>query len=246
MSTKKPKARLFVDDDLGTGQTLSLSRAQSHYLVRVMRLGVGDAVVAFNGRDGEWDTAITYAGRNEVTLTCDIQTRPQQPEPDIWLIFAPLKKARLDFVVEKATELGAARLLPVFTERTAVTRVNVERLSAQVIEAAEQCERLNIPEVADPTTLEDLLAGWPGERRLLVLDETGGGQPIATVLRNAGGSPSYGILIGPEGGFAPSELDALRNLPFVTTVAAGPRILRAETAAVAALACWQALAGDWK
>jgi len=246
MPTPKAKARLFVDCELAEGRKVSLPRAQSHYVGRVMRLGIGDAVTVFNGRDGEWGTAISAAGRNEIELTCELQRRPQEPEPDIWLVFAPLKKTRIDFVVEKATELGVSRLVPVITERTAVTRVNIERLTAQTIEAAEQCERLSLPEIAEPVALPALLAGWPAGRRLLVMDETRMGKSIAAALEETPPAVADAILIGPEGGFAASELDALRKLPFVTTVAAGPRILRAETAAVAALSCWQALAGDWK
>lgn len=248
MGYAKPSARIFTAGDLGPGLAMVLERQQSHYLTHVMRLREGDAVALFNGRDGEWRTVIAAAARSIVTLRCETQTRPQRAEPDVWLAFAPLKKTPTDFLIEKATELGVARLIPVFTRHTAAERVKAERLRAHTIEAAEQCERLSVPEVAEAVMLERLLAEWPAERRLLVLDETGGGAPIATVLAEwAGGvSPAHGLLIGPEGGFAITELDALRKLAFVTAVGVGPRILRAETAALAALSCWQALVGDWR
>lgn len=251
MGGSKPPARLFTDQALGPGLSLPLERGQSHYLAHVMRLGEGDAVSVFNGRDGEWLARIVQATKNAVTLTCEEQRRPQESEPDIWLAFAPLKKTRIDFVVEKATELGAARLIPVFTRHTAATRINRERLQAHAVEAAEQCERLSVPEVADAVGLDRLLTDWPPDRRLLVLDETGGGRPLATALTEMaatqGAAPfHHAILIGPEGGFSVNELDVLRKLSFVTPVGVGPRILRAETAALAALACWQALLGDWR
>lgn len=248
MGYAKPSARIFIEGDLGPGLAVALERAQSHYLTHVMRLAEGDAVALFNGRDGEWRAVIAGAARHAVTLRCETRSRPQRAEPDVWLAFAPLKKTPMDFLIGKATELGTSRLVPVFTRHTAAERVKVERLRAQAIEAAEQCERLSVPEVAEPTTLERLLAGWPAERQLLVLDETGGGRPIAAALaelRN-GASPAHGLLIGPEGGFAIAELDAMRKLAFVTPVGVGPRILRAETAALAALSCWQALVGDWR
>ncbi len=249
MSSPKPRARLYVSAALADGVEVGLERSQAHYVTRVMRMTPGETVALFNGRDGEWHAGITSAGRNAVILTCRDQLRPQAPEPDIWLAFAPLKKTPMDFVIEKATELGAARLIPVLTERTSVSRVNLERFQAQAIEAAEQCERLSIPEIAPMAPLATVLSDWPESRHLLVMDETGRGRPIADALResqsSSGGPMDYGFLIGPEGGFSPSELDGLRKHPIVTTVTAGSRILRAETAAVAALACWQALAGDW-
>jgi 16S rRNA (uracil1498-N3)-methyltransferase len=212
-----------------------------------MRLGAGDAVLLFNGRDGEWEARVAETGRRRASLTVERRVRPQAPEPDPWLAFAPIKRGRLDLLVEKAVELGAARLIPVLTGQTAAARVNVPRLKAIAAEAAEQCGRLSVPEIAEPAALESLVAGWPGERRLLVLDESGGGRPIAEALAGAAAAPpAPGFLVGPEGGFRASELDLLRRLPFVVPVSLGPRVLRAETAAVAALACWQALAGDWR
>lgn len=251
MDSSKPAARLFVESDLAEGTAVALDRGQAHYLAHVMRVHPGDAIALFNGRDGEWQSRVVEAGRNAVSLACEAQLRAQGSEPDVWLAFAPLKKTSTDFLVEKATELGASRLIPVFTRRTVTTRVNAERLTACAVEAAEQCERLSVPEIAEAVPLDKLLAQWPAGRPLLVLDETGGGHPIASELagmpRESGAPwPAHGILIGPEGGFEPSELDGLRKHPFVTPVGVGPRILRAETAAVAALACWQALAGDWR
>ena len=177
------------------------------------------------------------------------RTRAQTVEPDLWLAFAPIKRARIDFLVEKATELGVSALLPVFTRHTAVERVNVERLRAHAVEAAEQTERLSVPTLHEPQTLSGLLANWPAPRRLLMCDEAGSGAPIALALAALDGparAAPWAILIGPEGGFAADELANLHGLPFVTPVSLGPRILRADTAAIAALSCWQAALGDWR
>jgi 16S rRNA (uracil1498-N3)-methyltransferase len=173
----------------------------------------------------------------------DSQRRPQAPSPDLWLAFAPIKRARIDLIAEKATELGVSALWPVMTRRAEPMRVNIERLANIAIEAAEQAERLDIPAVEEPRTLDRLLAGWPEERALFACAEAGEAEPIADAVASRRDRPA-GFLIGPEGGFAPNELDALRKLPFVVAVGLGPRVLRAETAAIAALACWQALAGD--
>ena len=209
-----------------------------------MRLGMGDSVTVFNGRDGEWSARIAEVGKGRCSVELADRLRAQRPEPDLWLLFAPIKKAPLDFMVEKATELGVSRLCPVITQRTVVSRVNGERMRANAIEAAEQCERLSVPDIAEPINLDRLIAQWP-RRSMMVMDETGSGRPIAEVLASAGHGPCA-ILVGPEGGFARSELDALRKLSSVTFVGLGPRILRADTAALSALACWQALIGDWR
>ena len=242
------KIRLFVDVGLAGGVVLDLAAAQAHYLGRVMRAGTGDGVAVFNGRDGEWRARIEISSRTRCAVRVIERTRPQAAEPDLWLAFAPIKRAPVDFLARKATELGVSRLWPVFTQRTASGRVNTDRLRANTVEAAEQCRRLTVPEVSEPVPLDRLIALWPPQRRLLVADETGGGRPIAKALGALGMDgprAPFGLLVGPEGGFARSELDALHKLDFVTAVHLGPRILRADTVALAALACWQALIGDW-
>ncbi len=244
MERKKTKARLFVAAHLAARETVALGKGKSHYLGNVMRIGVGDAIAVFNGRDGEWLARIDRLDKRGGVLFVERRTRRQESEPDLWLAFAPLKKTRTDFLVEKACELGAARILPVFTQRTAVKRLNVDRLRATATEAAEQCERLSVPDVAEPVALDRLLADWPAQRRLLAPVETGDGRPMIEALDET--SVASGILIGPEGGFSKAELDVLDKLPFVDKVGLGPRILRSETAAVAALTCWQAHVGDWR
>lgn len=249
MSEKKIKARLFTGDPLKAGQAILPSADQCHYLLQVMRSAGGDGVVLFNGRDGEWLSLLEVVSKKSCRLVLKEQLRPQSAEPDLWLAFAPLKKSNTDFIVEKATELGVSRLIPVFTERTNTTRVKCERLRLIAMEAAEQCDRLSVPQFSEPQNLKELIAHWPAGRTLLVPDETGGGPSLASHLNDparGGEIPPHGFLIGPEGGFAPSELDALDNLPFVSRVGLGPRILRAETAALAALACFQAFSGDWR
>lgn len=243
------RARLHVEAPLAAGLPVTLGGEQAHYLRNVLRLEPGAAIALFNGRDGEWAARVAALGKRGGELAVERRLRPQRAEPDLWLAFAPIKRARIDFLAEKATELGASALLPVITRHTAMTRVNVDRLRAHALEAAEQTERLSVPEVREPQPLDRLLADWPAGRRLLICDETGGGPPIAAALSaldDTARAAPWAILIGPEGGFALSELDALRKLPFVTAVGLGPRILRADTAAVAALACWQALLGDWR
>jgi 16S rRNA (uracil1498-N3)-methyltransferase len=240
----RAKARLHVAAPLAAGAAVTLTPDQAHYASRVMRLGVGDRLSLFNGRDGEWRARVKTIGRKGGEAVVEERTRPPAAESGPILLFAPLKKSALDFLVAKATELGASELRPVLTRRTAVARVNVERLRAQAIEAAEQCERLTVPDVRPMETLERALGAWEGARRLFVADETGGGVAAADAFSAAPRARPVGFLVGPEGGFERSELDALGRLPFVTRVALGPRILRAETAALVLLACWQALAGD--
>ncbi len=242
MSEPRPRLRLFVPVPLTAGQAVAASRDQTHYLGSVMRAAIGEAVLLFNGVDGEWQCRIEALAKAGAALVPERQTRPQAPEPDLWLLAAPLKRDRTDLVAEKATELGVSRLWPVFTRRTNAGRVNLERMRAHLIEAAEQCERLSVPELSEPAPLDKVLADWPADRILLFLDESGGGPPLADVV-TAGPAA---LLVGPEGGFAPEERRMLAEKSYARPVGLGPRILRAETAAIAALAIWQALAGDWK
>ena len=238
--------RLYIPQPLTEGAAVALDMAQSHRLRNVLRLGAGAAVAAFNERDGEWLCRLTAEGRRGVVLHAERQLRAAEAEPDLWLLFAPIKRARLDWLVEKATELGAAALLPVLTARTQPERVNRERLRAQAIAAAEQSERLSVPEIRMPERLDGVLAGWPTERRLILCDESGAGRPITAALAELPEAAPIALLIGPEGGFTETELDALGKLPIVSRVGLGPRVLRAETAALAAMAVFQAIAGDWR
>ena len=240
----EPKIRLNVDADLATRATLGLTPSQAHYLQHVMRLKAGDELALFNGRDGEWRGRIDGFGKGWCSVAVLAQLRRQVGEPDLWLVFAPLKRARIDYLAQKATELGATQLRPVITQLTAMRRVNTDRLRANAVEAAEQCGRLVVPAVFAPTDLSALLADWPADRRLMFCDERGGA-PVAGALQGATGGP-WAVLAGPEGGFTPAERDHLRGLPFVTPVGLGPRMLRAETAALAALSLWQAHLGDWR
>jgi 16S rRNA (uracil1498-N3)-methyltransferase len=239
--------RLFVAAGLSPGAEVELEAAQVHYLRSVLRLGRGAAVAAFNASDGEWLCRLLDLGRGGARLSIEDRLRQAEPErePDLWLLFAPIKRARLDWLVEKATELGVSALLPVWTARTQVDRINLDRLSAQAIEAAEQSERLSVPEMRSPERLERVLATWPHERRLIVCDESGTGEPISEAAARHATGP-VGLLVGPEGGFDKTELDAVQKLSFVTRVRLGPRVLRAETAALAAVAVFQAIAGDWR
>src|SRR5882757_9321357 len=242
-------SRLFVESDLSAGSEAPLDEAQVHYLRHVMRRPDSAPLLLFNGRDGEWRATLEGRGKKAAVAQVTERTREQTIEPDIWLCFAPVKRARIDYVAEKATELGVAVLQPILTRHTIVDRVNVERLRANAVEAAEQTERLSVPEVRVPRELGRLLDDWPAERRLLVCDETGGGPPIAQALASldaAGRIAPWAIAIGPEGGFDAAELARLRRIKDVMAVGLGPRILRADTAALAALACWQALVGDWQ
>ena len=239
-------ARLFVTAPLAAGLAVPLDADQAHYLRAVLRLGPGGLLSLFNGADGEWRGRIVELGKTKGLVALEAQTRPQDRPRDLWLAFAPVKRARIDYIAEKATELGVTRLLPIMTRRTNVGRVNVERLQANAREAAEQTERLSVPLVEAPQPLDRFLERFPAGRRLMLCDETGQAPSIAAVLADpAAAAADWAVLIGPEGGFAPEELDALRKLPFVTAVGLGPRVLRADTAALASLAVFQALAGDW-
>jgi 16S rRNA (uracil1498-N3)-methyltransferase len=239
------KIRLFVRADLGPGAEVPLDPEQAHYLFAVMRLGPGAPLALFNGRDGEWSAEVVEAGRRGGRLVAQTRGQAQRRPPDLWLLFAPIKKARTDFIVEKATELGAARIQPVFTRLTASERVRADRLRKHAVEAAEQCGETFVPEVAEPARLDAVLDGWNPERRLMFCDEAREAVPAREALAAARPGP-WAVLTGPEGGFAPEEALRLRSLPFVIPVTLGPRVLRADTAACAALALWQAMLGDWR
>ncbi|MFN3207821.1 MAG: 16S rRNA (uracil(1498)-N(3))-methyltransferase [Roseovarius sp.] len=239
MSTAK--IRLYVEHPLGQGQTVPLNRDQAHYLFGVMRQGAGNALLLFNGRQGEWRATVTEAGKRGGLLTIEAQTRPQQDPPDLWLIFAPIKKARTDFIVEKAAEMGAARIIPVQTDFTNAERIRQDRLQAHAVEAAEQCGGTYVPEVTDLQKLDRLLAEWPETRNLMFCDET----LVGEAIRTDGHAAPWAILIGPEGGFSDAERARLHGLPFAHATSLGPRILRADTAAVAAMTVWQQRFGDW-
>ena len=245
MTQPAVKIRLFVSLPLEKCAQIALSPGQVHYLGNVMRQRPGDRVALFNGRDGEWLAEIVSLGRRDALLSCLRRIREQTNPPDLWLCFAPIKKARTDFIAEKACEMGCRRLIPVFTRFTNAERVRTDRLSAHAVEAAEQCGLLSVPDVAEPMDLDRLLEDWPAERRLMFCDESGTAPPAQSRLQTADPGP-WAVLIGPEGGFAAEEADRLRAASFAHPVSLGPRTLRADTAAVAALALWQASLGDWR
>jgi 16S rRNA (uracil1498-N3)-methyltransferase len=232
--------RLYVAQPLSERAALTLDGQQANYLSAVMRLGPGARLKLFDDSSGEWLAEIVEAGKKRVTLRITEHLRAREPVPDLWLLFAPIKRGRIDWLVEKATELGVARLLPVITQRTIVDRTNTDRLLAHMIEAAEQCERTALPALEEPRKLDLVLKNWPDERPLLFADE-GGGEPMLEV---ASPGPAA-ILIGPEGGFTDEERAAVRALSSARPVSLGPRILRADTAAIAAASLWMGAAGDW-
>ena len=236
--------RLFVPQPLSKGADIALDPGQSRDLAAVMRTAVGDDLAVFNGVDGEWRARVTEVGKRAVTLNLQRLERPQTTGPDLLLLIALVKRSRLETIVEKAAELGASMVRPVITERTNTDHTRVERLQAIALEASEQTGRLDIPTVLEPVKLAVLLEGWDASRRLLFCDEAGGAAPALGAL--AGATGPWAILIGPEGGFSPSERDRLLTLPFATPASLGPRILRADTAAIAAMALWQAAVGAWR
>jgi 16S rRNA (uracil1498-N3)-methyltransferase len=243
MTADPIETRLYVTASLAV-PTLVLDAPRTHYLRNVLRLAAGARVAVFNASDGEYAARIESIGKAACSLRLEGKRRDPAREPDLWLVCAPIKRTRFDFIAEKATELGVSALWPVFTRHTIATRVNTDRMLATAIEAAEQSERLSVPEIKEPVPLQGALSHWPTGRRLIFCDESGGGGPIADVLGKADLQQPHAILTGPEGGFAAAELDALRKLPFATAVGLGPRVLRADTAALAALAVFQALAHD--
>lgn len=241
---QKRSPRLFVEAGLSEGTEVACDRGQAHYLLNVMRLRGGDTVRAFNGRDGEWLCEISSAAKKSCALTPASRTRTQTALPDIHYLFAPLKHARLDYMVQKATELGCSRIQPVITAHTNASRVKLERMRSNAIEAAEQCNLLDVPFIEEVTTLDNLLSSWPEERHLVFCDEEA---QIASPLQALGkiGPGALAVLIGPEGGFSDEERDRIRQLSCVTAISLGPRVMRADTAGVAAMALVQSALGDW-
>lgn len=235
--------RLFVPHPLAAGVVFEPDTDQQHYLRHVLRMAEGAEVLAFNGRDGEWLARIAAVSKKKLALTAIEQTRPQPPQPDLWFCFAPLKVGRMDYVIQKAVEMGAGLLQPVLTQHTQ-GKIGLDKMRANAIEAAEQCGVLSVPDVREPVRLDRLLGAWDGERRLIFCDEDASTNNPLPALRGIA-DPKLALLVGPEGGFSDVERNMLRALPFVTAIPLGPRILRADTAAVAALALIQATVGDW-
>jgi 16S rRNA (uracil1498-N3)-methyltransferase len=243
--------RLFVETPLAQGETVTLEAAQANYLANVLRLKAGAGVLVFNGRDGEWRAELTAPAKKKATLSLVERTREQTLAPDLHYLFSPLKHARLDYMVQKAVEMGVSRLAPIMMRHTQAERVNLERMRANAIEAAEQCGVLNVPHIAEPVKFDSLTRGWKAERLLVFCDEEADVKDPVSALASARGGGIAGplpvsVLIGPEGGFAEAERAALLKLPNVVRLALGPRILRADTAAVAALSLVQAVLGDWR
>lgn len=237
--------RLFVPNPLASGQAFPVDQGQGRYLTQVMRRGVGDEILCFNGADGEWRCVLEQVGKRAVILRAVAQERPQDEGPDLVLLIALVKRGRLETIVEKAAELGAAVVQPVLTERTNADHTREDRLRVIATEAAEQTGRLDVPEIRVPAKLDKVLAAWEPGRRLLFCDEAGDARPVIEALAGAPGGP-WAILIGPEGGFSPAERERLRGLDFAVPATLGPRILRADTAAISALTLWQAALGDWR
>jgi len=236
------KIRLHVTHDLAPGNSVPVDRDQANYLFNVMRLQVGALILLFNSRDGEFLAEVADAGKRRGLLLVRDRTKPLQMPPDLWLLFAPIKKARTDFIVEKAAEMGAARICPVTTRYTNSDRIRQDKLQAHAMEAAEQCGGTYVPEVAELAKLGAMLDAWPEDRQLMFCDEARVG-PAETLSKAQKGQ--WAILIGPEGGFSPEERERLVAMPQTTPISLGPRILRADTAAVAALTLWQSALGDW-
>ena len=248
------KARLYVENDLSAAAEILFTGTQGDYLVNVMRLKDTDLILLFNGRDGEWLAEIIKTGKGRATVEVQEIVMEQRAEPDLWYLFAPIKKARLDYMVQKATELGVSLLRPILTERTKLDGLKEDIIRLNAIEAAEKCERFTVPTVEPMIKLEQLLADWPEDRLIMFCDEEGTDDrntfPVGRAIDEVGawqGRPEkWAILIGPEGGFTPAERDLIRRQPYVVPVTLGPRILRADTAAVVAIALWQSFAGDWQ
>ena len=236
------KIRLFVDHTLGEAQSVPLNKDQAHYIFSVMRKSIGETILIFDGNNGEWEASIEEISKKSGVLFCIKQTKPQIMPPDLWLFFSPLKKVRTDFIVEKATELGVAKIIPVQTEHTNADRVKLSRLSAHAIEAAEQCGGTYIPKIEELQKINEVLENFPLDRRLLFCDEKLQASEVNLENLKKG---KWAILVGPEGGFSEIERNYLRGLKFTFSISLGPRILRADTAAVTAISLWQNYLGDW-
>ena len=242
--SKKNRIRIYVDADLYTGGIVVCSEAQAHYLLNVMRLQTGNDVYVFNGRDGEFKSVIAQCGKKQCVLRVETLFKTFENSPDVWLLFAPLKKDQTDFVIAKAVELGVSEIIPVITEYTSTTKMRTDRLHTLAIEAAEQSRRQDVPLLREAAELNKILNDWPAERTLFYLDESGNSGSAAEIMPQF--SAPAALLVGPEGGFSEKELEFLKNLPYTYGISLGKRILRAETAVVAGLSCWQALCGDWR
>ena len=236
------KIRLFVDHTLGKAQSVPLNKDQAHYIFSVMRKSIGETILIFDGNNGEWEASIEEISKKSGVLFCIKQTKPQIMPPDLWLFFSPLKKVRTDFIVEKATELGVAKIIPVQTEHTNADRVKLSRLSAHAIEAAEQCGGTYIPKIEELQRINEVLENFPPDRRLLFCDEKLQASEVNLENLKKG---KWAILVGPEGGFSEIERNYLKGLKFTLSISLGPRILRADTAAVTAISLWQNYLGDW-
>ncbi len=236
------KIRLFVDHTLGEAQSVPLNKDQAHYIFSVMRKSIGETILIFDGNNGEWEASIEEISKKSGVLFCIKQTKPQIMPPDLWLFFCPLKKVRTDFIVEKATELGVARIIPVQTEHTNVDRIKLSRLSAHAIEAAEQCGGTYIPKIEELQKINEVLENFPPDRKLLFCDEKLQSSEVNFKNLKKG---KWAILVGPEGGFSEIERNYLKGLKFTFSISLGPRILRADTAAVTAISLWQNYLGDW-
>lgn len=240
---KKAKIRLYITDKLSAGREISLNEKQAHYLLNVMKLAIGETLLAFDNENGEFECEIVSAAKKSCIIEVCSQTKEFFKCPDIWLLFAPVKKDQTDFIIQKTTELGASAILPIITARTIADKIKKERFEAQSIEACEQCRRVDVPNIHDALPLEKVLDNWDTERTLYFMDETLQSKPAIKVFDSE--QKKAAIVVGPEGGFSEEELSRLRQLPFSKGVTMGKRILRAETAVAAALSCWQMIAGDW-
>ncbi len=242
MSNKKPRTRLYIDETLTPGTVHLVDGNQGHYLVNVLRVKMAEEILVFNGKSGEWLAEITKVGKGKAQVTIREKIADQTEEQDLWYLYAPVKKARTDYMMQKATELGVSRIMPVVTKRTNLDRIKPDKIVANVIEAAEQCGRMTVPKTDDATSLEERLENWPDDRVLVFCDEAGDAIPFSDISIK---SEKWAVLIGPEGGFTEQERQMIRALKNTVPVTLGPRILRADTAAVAALTLWQIFMGDW-